>query len=222
MVIHISIDDVIRSLQRIGERDYQSIYDDKFFWFLRVLHRMFGMEITLYVYLREGEWSLKNLPIKYKQEFEDANDWLKFGFHAVSEEQKKNNVLLDFNDAYKEYESCVVRFASQKSIAKTLRLHYWFYPEEYIKVLRRNGVGSILVKEEQIIEVTGLQTWETNVRIENETMKSILYKIFHHLKRNEKPLVIFTHEWALNRKNKVKLLIVVMIIWLLRYKFICE
>ena len=219
-LLHISIDDVMRAFQRCEERDYQSIYDVKFFRYLRVLHRMSGMKITLYTFEKEGDWSLEKVPNKYKSGFEDASEWLKFGFHAVSKDQAADNVLSEFEKAYDKYDTEVKRFAGQNSIAKILRLHYWFYPEEYIKVLRQNGISTLLVKEGQAVGSSEIQTWETNVRIENDTFKSILYKIFHHSK--EKPLVIFTHEWALNRRNKIKLLIVVIMTRLLGYKFICE
>ena len=56
--------------------------------------------------------------------------------------------------------------------------------------------------------------------IEQDTMKEIIYKI-SHCKQNQ-PLVAFTHEWALNRKNKVKFALTIAFLRLKGYQFICE
>lgn len=219
-LLHMSIDDVNASLRRITSNCYNSLYEDKFFCFLRLMHSLFGLKVTLYVYAQNGKWSLADVPERYKQEFEEASSWLKFGFHAVSNKQKEGNVLSNFEDTFVETESQIRRFAGEKSIAKIVRLHYWFYPKAYQGVLKNYDVHTILTKEGQQIESMGLNQWETNIRIEQDTMKEIIYKI-SHCKQNQ-PLVGFTHEWAFNRRNKVKFAIIIASLRLKGYKFICD
>lgn len=218
--LHISIDDVNCSLYRITQRNYRSLFDDKLFNNLKILNRLFGLKITLYVYAQSNEWTLANIPEKYKHEFEEASEWLKFGFHAVSDEQKEDNILFNFEDTFVETERQIRHFAGEESIARILRLHYWFYPRAYQGVLKNHGVHTILTKEGQQIETMGLNQWKTNIRIEKDTMKEIIYKISHY-KQNQ-PLVVFTHEWALNRKNKVKFALTIALLRLNGYQFICE
>ena len=219
-LLHMSIDDVNASLRRITSNCYNSIYEDKFFCYLRFLHSLFGLKVSLYVYAHDREWLLADVLERYKQEFEDASEWLKFGFHAVSDEQKENNHIANFEDAFIETGKQIERFAGKKSITTILRLHYWFYPRPYLEVLRNHGVQTILIKEGQQIESMGLNQWVTNIRIEQDTMRQIFCKISHH--ENNQPLVVFTHEWALNRKNKIKLTMTVALLRLKGYKFICE
>ena len=134
--------------------------------------------------------------------------------------KKEDNVLLDFEDAFVKTESQIRRFAGERSIAKIVRLHYWFYPKAYQGVLKNHGVHTILTKEGQRIESMGLNQWITGIRIEQDTMKLIIYKI-SHCKTNQ-PLVVFTHEWALNKRNKLKFALTIALLRLKGYQFICE
>lgn len=215
---HISIDDLTFALQRLSKHDYASIYEDRLFRYLRWMHRMFGLKVTLYVYARMGEWALDAMPDKYKAEFEGAKEWLKFGFHAVSEEQKRDNIIPEFAAAYKDTEKNIKRFAGVSSIAKIVRLHYWFYPKEYLDVLMRHEVKTVLVKEGK--DAAYPKSWSTTLQIEKNSMTDIIKRIRHY--NDEQPMVVFTHEWALNRKNKIKLAMALMMIRMRGYSYICE
>ena len=219
-ICHMSIDDVTVSFQNLSGSAYSSIYELNIFQFLFTLHRLFGLKITLYVYAKDYDRTLSDIPEKYKHEFEEASEWLKFGFHAVSDEQKEDNILSNFEDAFLEAERQIRHFAGEEAIARILRLHYWFYPKAYQGVLKNHGVHTVLTKEGQQIESMGLNQWETNIRIEQDTMKEIIYKI-SHCTQNQ-PLVVFTHEWALNRKNKVKFALTIALIRLSGSQFICD
>ena len=219
-ICHISIDDVANALQALSKSEHESIFEVKTFWYILILHRLFGLKITLYVYAKDYDWTLADIPEKYKHELEEASGWLKFGFHAVSDEQKEDNILYDFEDAFVEAERQIRHFAGEEAIARILRLHYWFYPKAYQGVLKNHGVHTILTKEGQRIESMGLNQWITNIRIEHDTMKQIIYKISHC--NTNQPLVVFTHEWALNRKNKVKFALTIAFLRLKGYQFICD
>ena len=217
---HISIDDVTYAFQRCSRNSFQSIHEDKFFRYLHTLHRILGLKITLYVYAQNDELKLADIPEKYKHELELVSGWLKFGFHAVSDEQKEKNVLSNFEGVFIETSKQIERFAGTNSVAHILRLHYWFYPMQYLEVLKNHGVHTILTKEGQQIDSLGLNQWVTNIRIEQDSMHQIFLKISHH--KNTQPLVVFTHEWALNRRNKVKLALTIALLRLKGYQFICE
>lgn len=215
---HVSIDDVTFALQRLTNRDYASIYEDKLFRYLCWMHRLFGLTVTLYAYAQYGEWSLDDMPDKYKREFEDAEEWMKFGFHAVSDEQKDNNIIPEFAKVYKDTLGNIERFAGVSSIAKIVRLHYWYYPNEYLDVLKWHGVKAVLVKSEE--KVMFPQSWSTTIQIEKCSIIDIIKQTWHY--REVQPMVVFTHEWALNRKNKIKLAMAIMMIRMRGYNYICE
>lgn len=216
---HISVDDVTFVFQRLSSCSYESIYDDKFFRWIHLLHRFVGLKITLYVYFRYADFSLSDIPDLYTNDFKRASNWLKLGFHAVSEKQNENGILSSFSQAYEKAQLNILRFAGEKSIAKVLRLHYWFYPKEYIDVLKRHGVSVILKNEGQLINSSSIKSWETQICLENHTLFEILRKAKNN--KGTQPLVIFTHEWALNQRIQFKMLLVVLMVKLRGYKFVC-
>lgn len=215
---HISVDDVTIALQQLSTHRYPSVFDEPFLKYISLLHRLFGLKITLYVYARHDDWSLADIPNTYRSELRNAADWLKFGFHAVSEEQKRDVVLPNFEEQYLFVTQQIRRFAGDASIAHILRLHNWFYPKEYMAVLKQYGVKTILGEPDcEKTEIDTIPVWKTRIRIERDR------HVIQNICRNSTyPLVIFTHEWILNKKNKLKLAMAVVALKWLGYKFICE
>lgn len=215
---HISVDDVTITLQRLCSQGYTSVFDEPFFKYISLLHRLLGLKITLYVYAKHDDWSLADIPNTYRRELRNATDWLKFGFHAISEEQKRDVVLPNFEEQYLFVTQQIRRFAGDASVAHILRLHNWFYPNEYMTILKQYGVKTILGEPDcEKTEIDDVPVWKTRIRIERD--KHILQKI---CRNSNHPLVIFTHEWILNRRNKIKLAMAVVALSVLGYKFICE
>lgn len=216
---HISIDDVTFALQRLSDYNYSNIYEEKLFCYLRLLHHLFGAKISLYVYANYGEWNIDKVSNHFKSELAEAKDWLRFGFHAASEDQKDDNILPKFADAYEMTTNSISNFAGADSIASILRLHYWFYPNEYLEILKKNRTHTILVKNGQTVD-TSLSLWKTDIRIESDSISSICGKIMHY--DQAQPIVVFTHEWALSRKIRFKMIMVILMIRLMGYTFICD
>lgn len=76
--IHISFDDVSLSTSNLGSNDYESIYEEPFFAFLKDLHDTYGAKFSLYLF---DISNLSNIPTTFKDELMAAKDWLKFGLH---------------------------------------------------------------------------------------------------------------------------------------------
>lgn len=119
-ICHMSIDDVIVSFQNLSKSEYSSIFEVNLFRILLSLHRLLGLKITLYVYAQNNEWTLADISEMHKPELENASEWLKFGFHAVSDEQKEDNILSNFEDAFVEAERQIRHFAGEEAIARIL------------------------------------------------------------------------------------------------------
>ena len=217
--VHISVDDVVATLQRLTESEYKSIYEESFFWYMRLLHRLFGTKVTCYVFAHQAGWSISDMPDRYRREFESASDWLKFGFHAVSKEQKPDELMLDFAEQYQQVQDQLRRFAGEQSLAHVIRLHYWYYPKEYTMALKQNGVQAVLVRyDDSVEEIDGISAWRSQICIEQD--KHIMRQIWNY--HSDEPLVIFAHEWALTWKKKIKICFSNFLIRLRGYKFICE
>lgn len=85
---HISIDDTINCFKDITnkENQYKSIFDNTTFAWFRELHDKYGVVISCYVFYEDGDFSLEQCTRKFKQEFIDNSDWLRFGFHSANAE----------------------------------------------------------------------------------------------------------------------------------------
>lgn len=211
---HLSIDDVSHCLQRLSSEKNESIFDVFFLKYLLILHRLFNAKFTCYLYTKDNKWDINKFPQRYKDELRSVSHWLKFNIHAITPDDKH---VID-EEAFGDAITTIKKVLPIESISKIVRLHYWFYPSEYVNTLKENGVTTILTRnDDDNVSVGSLNEWKTQIQIEKT--ENILKKVF----LNEKiPLVVFTHEWALNRKNKIKLIFVLLILKVLGYQFICE
>lgn len=141
---HISIDDVEISMRNLSNQNYGSIFDEPFFAFLQQLHTDYGLKISLYIYKEAKDYDITSFPVKYKREFANNADWLKFGFHAIrpqfNEEITAN--LDTFATAYRQVDSCITVFAGEASKSHILRLHYFFATPAEKTLISQSGGGN--------------------------------------------------------------------------------
>lgn len=216
---HISIDDATMIFQDIYRRGYESIFENEILDKLRGLHEKYGVKVTLYVFEELDEFAIWDMPLNYRQEFRENADWLQIGFHSVTEDLPETWTG-DFAAEYSRTESAVMRFASEKSVAKVLRLHYWYATEEMVAYLKEAGVTGLLCRdsdemsynltEEQVkklyssrdgvLKADGMTYYVTDIRLENtEDIKKALEE-----REKDRIIVIFTHAWCFE-KNYSKL-----------------
>lgn len=85
--VHISIDDVIDIFKdlTINQNKYSSIFENKTLKYLKSLNEEYGAVFSLYCFYEYNGHSLENTTDKFKQEFMQSKDWLKFGVHMLDE-----------------------------------------------------------------------------------------------------------------------------------------
>ena len=105
------IDDVIWLFRDLTRMRPKSIYDNAFMKVLKKAHDLYGMKVQLNVFLRtdfyygNDEFYLAETPDCYKAEFEEASDWLKFGFHSKQEFPDYPFVNASYEDVKKDYKT---------------------------------------------------------------------------------------------------------------------
>lgn len=84
--VHFSIDDVNAVLRDLteNEKKYDSLFEQKFFKYLRNLNERYGAKITLYCFYELNAFCLADCTEKFKEEFSASSEWLKFGYHAYN------------------------------------------------------------------------------------------------------------------------------------------
>ena len=155
-----TIDDNIRFLKELTEKDYGSIFDHPYMAMLLSLHKTFDAAVQLNLFYRDGDFTGKdrdkvdlnkyfNLSMmtdRYKAEWKANSDWIKMSFHS-----DRNNVRPYLDSAYGEvFEDCrkvqdeIVRFAGEKSLARTTTVHYCACKNDLISAVKDCGVIGLL------------------------------------------------------------------------------
>lgn len=218
-VAHISIDDVNECLVdlRNDSGKYNNVFEHPFFKKLKYWHNLYDCKFTLYIYYKSDEFEISQVPEKFRSDFFNSSSWLKLGFHAIQPtfSQQQTDSLEVFKQAFMEVNRNIRRFASSKSVSNVLRLHYYYANPAIIRFLKEQGVKLLLTTNddnrisyslpvEDNVELVkrgylykdSLFYVRTSYRLENMTFLPISPR---------DTVVLFTHEWALNRKNRFKM-----------------
>ena len=156
-----TVDDTILVFKDLTNNDYKSIFEHPYLATLRKLHEKFNVKIQLNVFYREGDYTsqemteqdeqvsfnLSQMTDKYLAEWEENANWLKMSFHS-----ERNNVRPYKNCSYEEiYEDCmkthreILRFAGEKSLAKTITVHYCSWCKRVaLQALKDGGMVGLL------------------------------------------------------------------------------
>lgn len=141
-----TIDDNIRFLQELTEKNAASLFSHPYTNMLRELHEVFGVKVQLNLFYQNSSFELSQMTDKYKEEWAKNANWLKLSFHSRLE-----NVSPYLNSSYKEvYDDChqvqkeIIRFAGENSLAKTTTIHYCQATKDGILALKDCGVKGLL------------------------------------------------------------------------------
>ena len=158
------IDDVVFVFRDIARQRPSSIYDHPFMAMLKKAHDLYGMKIQLNVFLRtdffygSDEFTLLDMPDDYKEEWSNACDWLKFGFHAKQEfpdypyvNARYEDIILDFGYLKKE----ASRFACENNVALGIVPHWNTMSKDGCRALSSLGVKLIHMTSGPVHEYNG-------------------------------------------------------------------
>lgn len=141
-----TVDDNIKFLRQINEKNYDSIFDHPYLKVYKRLHERFGLKVQLNLFYQEKDFNLSQFTNKYYNEFESVADWLKLSFHSKMENVRPYE-FSNYDEVYKDCYSVneqIVRFASPKALAKTTTIHFCLATEGGIKALSDNKIIGLL------------------------------------------------------------------------------
>ena len=226
-IVHVSIDDCVESLQKLTMPDVNSIFEVAFFNQLFEFHRQYGSKITCYVYARKDDFDLSLVPDRFKKEFEASCNWLKFAYHSshFDIEKAKLENENEFSQSFFWANTQIDRFAGKCARAQILRLDYFFAKSGWISSIVEGGTKYLLApdmggrkayalskEESQLVFKKGFLPfdsnqpsrggyWRTDLRYENIFwIRWALEKL-----RDQKRIVVFTHEWAMDRQVRARM-----------------
>lgn len=229
---HFSIDDTIKIFKDLyrNQEKYNSIFQNDTLKYLKELNDTYGIVVSCYCWYEDNGFNLSMMPDKYREEFKENSNWLKFGFHAYdtntnyTTDSDPTKLLEDYNKTVNE----IIRITgTSDSIDNIIRLHYYSGSKECIESIKNtdNGIKGLLTADDfetksyyfdnnisQIIYSNdiyidnSLYFINTDFRVEN------MENIEEELKSNQgtnksNMLIFFTHEWKLNNikiKNDIE------------------
>ncbi len=215
-LIHYSVDDVFESLVNLSTNQYDSIFEEEHFSFLKKLHDEYDINVSAYVFYDNGEYDLTDVTDGFSSEFQDNADWLKFGFHSLNsdtnyEDSTKQEAKEDYDKVIDELTRIT---GGTDAVDTTVRLHNYSASNEALKgfISTDNGVEKLLspedkrlaydLNEEQTsylyqydyINENGVDYIKTDVRLENLDNVEEFHDSFTKQDDLNDMLVVFTHE----------------------------
>ncbi len=127
------IDDVIWVFRDLTRNAPKSMFEHPFLAMLKEAHEKYGLKVQLNLfyqldnYYGNDTFSLKEMTDAYKAEWEEASDWLIFGFHSKQEFPDYPYINADYKDVEEDFLAMrkeVYRFASPKNWSIAV-LNHW-------------------------------------------------------------------------------------------------
>ena len=141
-----TVDDNIRFLKELTERQQGSIFDHPYLALYRRLHEKYGVCVQLNLFYEWDGFTLADMTDAYRDEFRANARWLKMSFQSRLEN------IHPYKDAsYEEvYADCdavqreILRFAGEEALAKTTTLHFCTATEGGVRAMRDTGTLGLL------------------------------------------------------------------------------
>ena len=141
-----TVDDNIRFLKETAEQKLPSLFYHPYMAMLYRLHERFGLKVQLNLFYRMEGFTLSQMPVSYRREWEENTDWLKLSFHSDRENVRPYETS-GYGEVYGDCQKVqreILRFAGEASLAQTATLHYCLATAEGLQALKDNGVKGLL------------------------------------------------------------------------------
>lgn len=227
-IFSLSFDDTIDIFADIEKNKYNSIFENQTLKWFNQLHDQYGVVISCYIFYETDGFNLSMFSDKYKEEFIENSDWLRFGFHS-------RNSGTDYDEKYIVNDYMVVineliRIMGSETIDNVIRLSRYQGSENNIRELTKvssepiKGLftsddkgesyylndtnNSYIYSHDELYDYTNnLYFLSTDFRI--EYVDSVYFKIKELSKSSWNnqtgDLVVFSHEYLISIENMSKI-----------------
>lgn len=143
------IDDVIWVFRDLTRKRPEKLFDHPFLALLKEAHDKYGLKTQLNLfyqtdlYYGNDIFTLSEMTDAYKEEWQQASEWLKFGFHSRQEFPDYPYINADYDHVYNDFkmiENQVVRFAGENVMAKATTPHWRPISKDACIALRDCGI----------------------------------------------------------------------------------
>lgn len=215
---HFSVDDAIWLFLGLRDWNYGSVFEQPVLSFFRDLHEKYGITVSFYCFMTQDGFDLKSVPDRYREELESNRAWCRFGFHAIDENTRYENV--EPGQAAADYAAVMaeLRRIAGEALDAYPRIHCYSASQAALLAMREQGLRGVLCPEMggedrygltarqrrtvdsrgvYVDAATGLSYLSTDIRVEETSC--VMERITQ--RQNKGHLEIFTHEWALEQDH---------------------
>lgn len=225
------IDDVMFVMQDLAAQKPASCWSHPFLGHLKEAWERYGVRTQLNLFyrgdffygVRDALFSLKDVPDTWKDEFQSAKEWLRFGFHSFSEFPDYPWISASYEDvslAWNMIKGEVERFAGPGMWATAVTPHWGPVSKEGCLALRDGGATLVWVSRGNRWEYNGdksLLPYGHGYRIENHRKpeSAIYWRVgggedisvsacgYNHLDAEQVQKTVGTYNWILDRATGI-------------------
>ena len=141
-----TVDDNIRFLKELTQNGPRGLFDHPYPAVYRRLHERYGVKVQLNLFYRREGFDLSRMTDRYRAQWEANADWLRLSFHSDAETERPyenagyDEVFTDVENVHRE----ILRFAGERSLARTTTVHYCLATPEGLRAVAENGVEGLL------------------------------------------------------------------------------
>jgi hypothetical protein len=146
-----SVDDNIQFLRDLGSnpKRYPSLFDHWYLAFWRRMHEDHGSKIHLNIYYQTvtRDFTLRQMPEKWREEWEENSDWLHLSFHALQDQPNRIYKDASYQQIATDYDLVVGeirRFAGDSVLSKTTTIHWGEAPRDACRALYDRGIRVLI------------------------------------------------------------------------------
>ncbi|MBI3921025.1 MAG: hypothetical protein HY318_06350 [Armatimonadetes bacterium] len=144
-----STDDNIWFLRDLAQNagSYKSIFDTPYLSMWKRLRDTYGTSVQHNIYWQdEADFSLPQMPDKFKAEWQDNADWLKLAYHALANEPAYPHENATYEEIAGVYENIIgeiVRFAGEEVLTSFTTLHWGRASRDACRAVRDRGIRGL-------------------------------------------------------------------------------
>ncbi|MBR2375309.1 MAG: hypothetical protein IKA88_03365 [Clostridia bacterium] len=141
-----TVDDNVWFLRDLTRENYTSIFEHPYLAVYKRLHEKYGLKVQLNLFFWTEGFALSEMTDKFRKEWEENADWLKFSFHSLKEE-KTSYEKCSYQETYSEVSAVhesIKRFAGETTLAKTTTVHFCLGSQGAVKALGDCGMQGLL------------------------------------------------------------------------------
>lgn len=216
--MHLSIDDTIEIFEDLtnNENNYNSIFENYTLGYLKELHDEYDLKVSMYCYFENDNFELSDCTTKFRKEFEDQSDWLKFNYHSFNATQNLNDIDIDtFVSQYDLFRNSLIKIVGNNSWDTFTRLNYFSGNSSCVAYLVENGTTGFYCADDDRVSYSlgqadidfvnqsrlltmgegGAIYKKTDIRLDN--FDNPFYQLYS-FQWDDICIEVFTHEWLIS------------------------